>query len=166
MILKFGGVEIHDLNHLINAVSMTPVGVPADVLVSRDRKEVTIRITVGDRERTLAGAPELQPNRPADPADLIRRPDRPGPTSSFAMGLELLTLNPQLALRHRLPADVRGAMIVTIDPESPLATICQVHDVIAKVNDQGDQVGRGCGAADQRAGGARSDDRQSGSARR
>ena len=26
VILKFGGVDIHDINHLINAVSMTPVG--------------------------------------------------------------------------------------------------------------------------------------------
>ena len=136
VILKFGGVEIHDLNHLINAVSMTPVGVPADVLIWRDRKEVMIRITVGDRERTLAGTQALQPNRPAEPADLIRRPDRPGPTSSFAMGLELMTLNPQLALRYQLPASVQGAMIVDIDPESPLATICQLHDVIAKINDK------------------------------
>lgn len=135
VILKFGGVDIHDLNHLINAVSMTPVGVPADVLIWRDRKEVTVRIMVGDRERTLAGQGP-QPVRPAEPADLIRRPERPGPTSSFAMGLELMTLNPQLALRHHIPAGVHGAMIIAIDPESPLATICQVHDVIAKINDQ------------------------------
>ena len=136
VILKFGGVEIHDLNHLINAVSMTPVGVPADVLIWRDRKEVMVRITVGDRERTLVGTQALQPNRPAEPTDLIRRPDRPGPTSSFAMGLELMTLNPQLALRYQLPASVKGAMIVDIDRESPLATICQLHDVIAKINDK------------------------------
>jgi len=136
VILKFGGVEIHDLNHLINAVSMTPVGVPADVLIWRDRKEATIRITVGDRERTLAGTQTPQPNRPAEPADLIRRPDRPGATSSFAMGLELMTINPQLALRYRLPASVQGAMVVGIDPESPLATRCQLHDVIAKINEQ------------------------------
>jgi serine protease Do len=136
VILRFGGVEIHDLNHLINAVSMTPVGVPADVLIWRDRKEVTIRITVGDRERTLAGLQGPQPNRAAEPADLIRRPDRPGATSSFAIGLELVTLNPQLALRHRLPASAQGAMIVGIDPESPLATFCQLHDVIAKINEQ------------------------------
>ncbi len=27
-------------------------------------------------------------------------------------------------------------MIVAIDPESPLATFCQLHDVIAKINEQ------------------------------
>ncbi len=136
VILRFGGVEIHDLNHLINAVSMTPVGVPTDVLVWRQRKELTLRITVGDRERTLVAAQGPQPNRPAEPADLIHRPDLPGAASSYALGLELVTLNPPLALRHRLPASVQGAMIVAIDPESPLATFCQLHDVIAKINEQ------------------------------
>ena len=52
-------------------------------------------------------------------------------------------------------------MIVGIDPESPLATICQVNDVIAKINEQSIQLGRGGGEADQRAGGARSADPQS-----
>ena len=28
VILRFGGVEIHDLNHLINTVSMTPSAFP------------------------------------------------------------------------------------------------------------------------------------------
>jgi serine protease Do len=136
VILRFGGVDIHDLNHLINAVSMTAVGVPTDVLIWRERKEVTLRVTVGDRERTLGDAQGPQLNRPAEPADLVRRPDPPGVVSSFSMGLELVTLNPQLALRHRLPASVQGALIVAIDPESPLATFCQLHDVIAKINEQ------------------------------
>jgi serine protease Do len=84
----------------------------------------------------MAGPETIQPNRPTQPGDLIRRPDRPGATTSFALGLELLTLNPQLALRYRLPSSVQGAIILGIDPESPLATICQPHDVIAKINDQ------------------------------
>ncbi len=135
VILGFGGVDIHDLNHLINAVSMTPVGVPVDVRIWRQRKEIALRITVGDRERTLPETEVVQVPRPAEPADLIRRPDRPGPTSTFALGLELLTLNPQLALRHHLPESERGAMILTVDPQSPLATICQPSDVISRIND-------------------------------
>ena len=71
VILKFGGVEIHDLNHLINTVSMTPVGVPADVLIWRDRKEVATPDHRG-RPRANAGgeAPGPQPNRGAEPAEL------------------------------------------------------------------------------------------------
>jgi serine protease Do len=141
VVLRFAGVEIHDLNHLINTVSMTAVGVPVDVVIWRDRRELQLQITVGDRERTLADAPELPsqpklPDRQGDPAGLLRRPNRPEATSSFAMGLELVTLNPQLALRYQLPETMQGALIVNIDPESPLAQAAQLNDVISKINDQ------------------------------
>jgi serine protease Do len=135
VILKFGGVEIHDLNHLINTVSMTPVGEPAEVLVWRDRKEIRLRIRVGDRDRTLAEVQGIQPEHRVDPTDLIRRPTRPVPTSSFALGLELVTLNPQMALRYNYPESTQGAIIVAIDPESPLSSICRLNDVISKIND-------------------------------
>jgi S1-C subfamily serine protease len=52
------------------------------------------------------------------------------------MGLELVTLNPQVALRYQLPESVQGAMIVAMDPESPLSSICHLNDVISKINDQ------------------------------
>jgi serine protease Do len=136
VILRFGGVEIHDLNHLINTVSMTPVGVPADVIVWRDHKEIRLKVTVGDRERTLDEPQVAAADRKTDPADLIRRPNRPEATSSFAMGLELVTLNPQMALRFQLPESTQGAMIVAIDPESPLSSICHLNDVISKINDR------------------------------
>jgi serine protease Do len=141
VILQFAGVVIHDLNHLINTVSMTTVGVPVDVIIWRERREVRLKITVGDRERTLAEAPEapLQPKLPdrqGDPAALLRRPNRPEPTSSFAMGLELVTLNPQLAFRYHLPETMRGALIVNIDPESPLSQAAHLNDVISKINEQ------------------------------
>ena len=113
MILQFAGVQIHDLNHLINTVSMTAVGLPADVVIWRERQEVRLKITVGDRERTLAEAPEATsqpklPDRQGDPAGLFRRPNRPESTSSFAMGMELVTLNPQLALPIICPRRCTG----------------------------------------------------------
>ena len=136
VVLRFGGVEIHDLNHLINTVSMTPVGVPADVVIWRNRKELQLRITVGDRDRTSPAVQGLPSGRGADPAELIRRPNRPAPTSTFAIGLELVTLNPQSALRYQFPESMQGALIVAIDPESPLSSFCRLYDVISKVNDQ------------------------------
>ena len=110
VVLRFGGVEIHDLNHLINTVSMTPVGEPAEVVIWRDRKELRLKITVGDRDRTLADAQgtRSRSRSAVDPAELIRRPNRPGSTSSFAMGLELVTLNPQMALRYQFPETMHG----------------------------------------------------------
>jgi serine protease Do len=136
VVLRFGGVEIHDLNHLINTVSMTPVGVPVDVVIWRNRQESRLQITVGDRDRTLVDAQMSPADLGGDPAGLIRRPNRPEAGSSFAMGLELVTLNPQMALRYQLPETTRGALVVNIDPESPLVQVCRLNDVISKVNDQ------------------------------
>ena len=52
------------------------------------------------------------------------------------MGLELVTLNPQMALRYQFPESMQGALIVAIDPESPLSSVCRLNDVISKINDQ------------------------------
>ncbi|MBV8488524.1 MAG: PDZ domain-containing protein [Planctomycetaceae bacterium] len=82
------------------------------------------------------GGPDSSAPGGAEAADLVHRPGRPEVTSSFAMGLELVTLNPQLALRSRLPDSTQGAMIVGIEPDSPLATICRLYDVISKINGQ------------------------------
>jgi serine protease Do len=136
VILRFGGVEIHDLNHLINTVSMTPVGVPVDVTIWRDRHEARLQITVGDRDRTLVDAQPKPSDAGGDPAGLVRRPHRPDTNSSFALGLELVTLNPQLALRYQFPESAQGALIVNIDPESPLSQACRRNDLISRVNDQ------------------------------
>ncbi|WP_250846703.1 trypsin-like peptidase domain-containing protein [Aquisphaera insulae] len=140
VVVKFGGVPIHDLNHLINAVSMTPVGIPADVVVWRDRKEMSIQITVGERDRTIPGSPSPSPPRRSEPTDLVRNAE-PGadvgvPTTTTALGLELATLNRQMALRYQLPETMAGAIIVGIQPDSPLSSICHPNDVLSKVNDR------------------------------
>ncbi|WP_422929493.1 S1C family serine protease [Singulisphaera sp. PoT] len=53
VIVQFRGVEVQDLNHLINLVSMATVGESVDVIVLRDKKRLTLRVTVGDRDRTV-----------------------------------------------------------------------------------------------------------------
>lgn len=108
VVLRFAGVDIVDLNHLINMVSMAPIGEPKDVVIWRDRREIKLNVTVGDRERTITqyltppGGPEI------DPSGLIRRPNRPNAESSFALGLELTTLNAPVAQRFGLPESWPG----------------------------------------------------------
>ena len=90
VILRFNGVEIADLNHLINMVSMAPIGQPAEVVVWRGGKNDSFRVTVGERDRTIAA---MRPPNGARAGGLLRRDDRPGAASSFALGLELVTLD-------------------------------------------------------------------------
>jgi serine protease Do len=136
VILQFAGVDIVDLNHLINRVSMTPVGEAAEVVVWRDRHELRFRVMVGERDRTLSQVAPAPVEAGNDPTGLIRRPNRPGSATSFVMGLELATLSPQLAHRIDLPENWRGALVLSVDTESPLVKLVRPNDVIAAIDDQ------------------------------
>ncbi|MHB1035771.1 MAG: S1C family serine protease [Pirellulales bacterium] len=58
VILEFDGVRVDDDDHLVNLVSLTPVGKQVPVLVFRDRQSLTIPVTVGNRARFEGGARE------------------------------------------------------------------------------------------------------------
>ena len=130
------GVDIVDLNHLINMVSMAAVGEPAEVVVWRDRREVKLKVTVGDRERTLPPNTAVPADPGLDPSGLVRRPNRPNSASSFALGLELATLNAQLAQRFEIPESWRGALVLSVDADSPLAGLVLPADVISAIDNE------------------------------
>jgi serine protease Do len=136
VVLRFAGIEIVDLNHLINAVSMTPVGQPAEVVVWRDKRELTFHVTVADRSATFAQLTGSGIEVPKDASGMIRRPNRPGSTSSYVLGLELTTLTPQLARGMELPESWRGALVLNVDPESPLAKMVRPRDVVSAIDNQ------------------------------
>jgi serine protease Do len=137
VVLRFAGVDIIDLNHLINMVSMTTVGQTADVVVWRDRREHRLTVTVGERERTLNQATVATgAGRDRDPSTLLRRPNRPGGGSSYVLGLELATLNPELAKRIEFPESWRGALVLSVDGQSPLSRLVKQGDVISVIDDE------------------------------
>lgn len=51
VILQFNGVRIENDAHLVNLVSLTPVGRQVPLVVFRDRKVVTLLVKVGDRSK-------------------------------------------------------------------------------------------------------------------
>jgi serine protease Do len=128
VVLRFGGTAIHDLNHLINTVSMFPIGQPAELIVWRDAHEARLQVTVDDRERTLGPRDETETETESGPQDAE------GPSS--ALGLELTNLDETSAADQGFPKSTRGALIAVVDPRSPLASICRVGDVIAAVNER------------------------------
>jgi S1-C subfamily serine protease len=89
---------------------------------------------VGERERALAEAmPAAVPERPT-PSGLFRRNDRPAPGPVYALGMELVTIDPTTARRLGLPESLRGAAVVQIVPDSPLAGVFLPLDVIHSVD--------------------------------
>jgi serine protease Do len=131
VILRFNGVEILDLNHLINMVSMAQIGHLAEVVVWRGGKQDSLRITVGERERTIAALTPAD-RRPA--GGLLRREDCPAAASSFALGLELVTLDAATSRRLGVPESLKGAAVVHVLPESPLTGQLQPGDVISSID--------------------------------
>ena len=100
--------------------------------------------TDGDRGRTRSdvdqsGRPPRR-SRAAIRSGLIRRPNRPGTGSSYVLGLELATLNPELARRIELPESWRGALVLSVDSQSPLARMVKPGDVISAIDNQAIQT--------------------------
>ncbi len=134
VILKYKGVEVHDLNHLINMVSMTPIGQSAEILVWRDRKSIPMTVKIGARTEPAA-APSVESEISAG-RGLLRRPNRPAEGPSIALGLEFATLNEETRRALKLPEPSRGAAITKVTPDSPLAAFLKPQDVITSIDGQ------------------------------
>ncbi len=134
VVLRFNGTEVADLNHLINLVSMAPIGRAADIVLWRDRKEFVIKVTIGDKDQALAALPP-RPSRPLPtPNGLLRRPGPGAPAeASVVLGLELVTLDSATGPRLGLPANLAGAVVTKVEPDSPLAAYFKPLDVIHTV---------------------------------
>jgi len=128
VVLRFNSIDIGDLNALINMVSMAPIGQPAELVVWRGGKSFSLKVMVGERDRTIA---QVAPGERAPASGLLRRPNS---SSFFALGLELTTLDASAARRLGLPESLRGAAIVKIAPDSPLVGTFKPLDVIHSVD--------------------------------
>ena len=119
VVLRFNGVEVVDLNHLINLVSMAAIGQSADVVVWRDRREIAMKVMVADKERIVAQS---------------RSSRSTAGQSGTIKGLEMVTLgDPAVARRMGLPEELRGAAVTKVEPDSPLAGYFRPLDVVYSV---------------------------------
>jgi serine protease Do len=75
VILRFNSVEVVDLNHLINLVSMAPIGRPANVILWRERHELAVEVTIASKDPSIALGPDEAPKVGRD--GFLRRPNRP-----------------------------------------------------------------------------------------
>jgi serine protease Do len=127
VIVKFDGQEIREMRDLPRAVAATAVNKAVDVVVLRDGKEQTLRITLG----------RLEDSEKAQQASVKQPAPETRAITKRLLGLELSQVTDEMRKRFKLRDDVKGLVIVSIEPGSPLADQrVTPGDVISEVTGQ------------------------------
>lgn len=119
VVLNFDGTDVQDHDHLINLVSLSPIGKQIRMTVWRGQRKVSLAIVLADR--TELDKTSESPARPGTGA-----PVRP-------MGLIVHPLDDDLAEQLGRPKTARGLLIMKIEDQSPLKDSLQVYDVLEAV---------------------------------
>jgi serine protease Do len=127
VIRKVNGYEVKDTIALVNRISEADIGSNLTIDLIRDGRveSVTAQIT-------------------EQPADLVTRmnrnqndPRRPGRSeNALFAGIEVRNLTQQLREEAKVPPNVNGVIVTSVDPNSPVAQQVKPGDVIEQINRQ------------------------------
>ncbi len=108
VITSFDGKEVTDTRSLVRQVGNTEVGKTVRVVVFRDGKTQTLKVTLGRREAAEGAIPAVQPG--ADPED--------APQQSELLGLTISPLDNETREALDLDASATGLMVRDVDEMS------------------------------------------------
>ncbi|WP_249200649.1 DegQ family serine endoprotease [Thetidibacter halocola] len=106
VILSFDGVDVEDTRQLVRVVANTQVGKTVRVVVNREGKTETLRITLGRREEAEGAVPASQTVEPEAPATMEM------------MGLTLAPLDDELRAQLQLDEGAEGLAVTAVDETS------------------------------------------------
>ena len=124
VIIQFNGKPIKDRDTLVSMVVATAPNTTVPVRVVRDREERTVNVTVGEldldaEQARIAGG---------------RGGAAPQQEASSGFGMSLSNITPDVQRRLRLDDNVRGAVVVDVEPASAAARAgLMPGDVITRV---------------------------------
>jgi serine protease Do len=121
VIISFNGREVPGPRELPRIVAEAPVGSTVPVTVIRDGRSAVLTVTLGRRESNTQASPD--------------RRARSAPAVS-ALGMQLSGITPELRNQLELRDDVRGVVVVALNPASlaagrgirPGTVIAEVHN--------------------------------------
>ena len=111
VIISFDGVEVEDTRGLVTAVGNADVGKVVRVIIFRDGKTKTIKVTLGRRE--AAEKEKLAP--------VTKAPEKIKETETF--GMKLLTINSESRIQLNLPEDLEGVAVLDVSETSDAVDI-------------------------------------------
>ena len=133
VILKVGGRDVTPDETVSYLIANTTVGTRVPLEIIRDGRRQTLQVQVGQRPTEEELARQAGSGQEQDQALGQEAPVAPG----TALGLSLQPLNPQIIRALNLPANVRGVVITSVDPNSDASEKgVRRGDVIISVNRQ------------------------------
>ncbi len=122
VILKVGGTLVQDENHLINLVSLTPIGHRLQMEIVRNGQNQTIEVLLADRDELSQRSTQPASNRKTGQTRPQVRPQ----------SLRLYRLGPELSHQIGFGETARGLIVMQIDDAHPLAESLRLYDVIVE----------------------------------
>ena len=108
VIVNFAGKPVKDTRDLVRKVADSPVGESVRVIVMRDGKSITLKVTLGRREDA---------EKAAQVADTGSQ-DQGMPETKSLLGLNLSVLNDELREQLELGASQEGLVVTDVDQSS------------------------------------------------
>ncbi len=105
VIVSFDGQDVTDTRSLVRTVGNTEVGKTVRVVVFREGKTVTLKITLGRREEAEGAIPVAQPGEDTPEAQ----------AEKTILGLTVTPLNEELRGQLELDSSATGLVVVNID---------------------------------------------------
>src|SRR6266540_1900827 len=138
VIRKVDGHEVKNINSLRSLVAQIELNKNVELEVVRNGKplKVTAQIKEQPIDRQTSGRLP-QPGQPQSPTQpqIPGGPSDQGEQSNALASIHVDDLTPALARQLNLPANVRGVVVTSVDPDSGVAEL-QKGDVIEEINQQ------------------------------
>ncbi|TSJ60405.1 Do family serine endopeptidase [Starkeya sp. 3C] len=114
VVVTFDGKEVKDMRGLPIIVADTPVDKQVEVVVIRKGEEHKLKLVVGrlDEEETKDSAAETPEQKPDA---------QPPVATTKALGVEMAELTPELRTRFKIKDELKGVVVVTVEPGSVAA---------------------------------------------
>ncbi|MBB4185570.1 Do family serine endopeptidase [Sinorhizobium terangae] len=136
IITRFDGTDVAEIRDLMRAVGESPVGKMVDVVIIRDGKEQTVRVTLGRLEdgEHLAN---VQTNENGEGAKPTEPPAAQLPATDAVLGMKLAVLDAGRRKSFGIAEDVKGVVVTEVQPNSAAAERrVAVGDVIVEVGQE------------------------------
>ncbi|WP_275791122.1 Do family serine endopeptidase [Pararhizobium gei] len=139
VIVRFDGRDVVEMRDLPRAVAESPVGKAVDVVIIRDGKEMTVKVTLGRLEdgEELAQA-DAAPTTPSpEGGDEVAPPATALPVSDSVLGMKLVPLDAAARKSYGIVETVEGVVVSEVAPQSVAAERrIAVGDVIVEIGQE------------------------------